>query len=328
MIHSLAAESFPKFVQSKACLPLVEQLLKNERRLKTQVNLIWDKYKVPEDCAGWIHSFVAVAETYPACIVISDMQVPGNPMFFVNQEFCKTTGYPKHEVQGRNCRFLQGPQTEPQSVAVIQDTLRRGVDCHVKLTNYRKNGDLFENLLTMRPVHDSNGVMRFCIGVQFEVTRDTNLKNRLAKLDKLLKLLPATLEVSSRAVGDVHGKEENAAESSTGLTSKLDQALAGATVGAPSKNDYVVPDDTNAYFGSHREDLLKDLGVKPGEQINNYAPAQDDGSMFAVGSGANAAFLSKQIDMSGLPPAPNSLIPSPPGKDAKRSPAPGRPSRG
>ena len=243
------------------CLPLVEQLLKNERRLKTHENLLWDKYKVPADCAGWIHSFVAVAETYPACIVISDMQVPGNPMFFVNQEFCKTTGYPKHEVQGRNCRFLQGPQTEPQSVAVIQDTLRRGVDCHVKLTNYRKNGDLFENLLTMRPVHDSNGVMRFCIGVQFEVTRDTNLKNRLAKLDKLLKLLPATLEVSSHAVGEAHVKEENAAEKAAALETKLVSALEGNTVGAPPKDTYVIPDDSSQSYAENREDLLQGIGV-------------------------------------------------------------------
>ena len=86
-------------------------------------------------------------------------------------------------------------------MAVIQDTLRRGTDCHVKITNYRKTGELFENLLTMRPVHDSNGVYRFCIGVQFEVTQDMSLKNRLSKLDKLLKLLPSTLEVESRAVG-------------------------------------------------------------------------------------------------------------------------------
>ena len=229
---------------------------------------------MPDDCAGWVHTFVSVAETYPACIVISDMSIPGNPMFFVNQEFCKVTGYAKEDVQGRNCRFLQGPQTEPQSVrcsahqpaapsaalrtiplprpphhgprthafsqthtltrthiptslptnpphaqthtrtcgplvcafvfpnqvAVIQDTLRRGVDCHVKLTNYRKNGDLFENLLTMRPVHDSNGVYRFCIGVQFEITEDTALTSRLSKLNKLVSLLPATLEVGSQGV--------------------------------------------------------------------------------------------------------------------------------
>ena len=83
---------------------------------------------------------------------------------------------------------------------MIQDTLRRGVDCHVKLTNYRKNGELFENLLTMRPVHDSNGVYRFCIGVQFEVKKDMALKARLAKLNKLVTLLPATLEVASQGV--------------------------------------------------------------------------------------------------------------------------------
>merc|ERR1712023_153926 len=115
------------------------------------------------------------------------MSIPGNPMVFVNREFCKVTGYTKQEVSGRNCRFLQGPKTEPQSVAVIQDTLRRGVDCHVKITNYKRGGELFINLLTMRPVHDSNGVLRFCIGVQFEVSRDMSLKARLAKLEKLIK---------------------------------------------------------------------------------------------------------------------------------------------
>ena len=229
--------------------------------MQTADALIWDRYEVPEDCAGWIHSFVAVAETYPACIVISDMQIPGNPMFFVNQEFCRTTGYAKHEVSGRNCRFLQGPQTEPQSVAVIQDTLRRGVDCHVKLTNYRKNGDFFENLLTMRPVHDSNGVLRFCIGVQFEVTRDTNLKARLSKLDKLLKLLPATLEVSSRAVGELHAKTENAAEAAAALETKLLGALDGNTVGAPQKDVYVIPDESSQSYADNREDLLQDIGV-------------------------------------------------------------------
>merc|ERR1711907_274898 len=140
------------------------------------------------------------------------MSMPGNPMIFVNQEFCRLTEYTKEEAQGRNCRFLQGPRTEPQSVAVIQDTLRRGVDCHVKLTNYRKTGELFENLLTMRPVHDSNGVYRFCIGVQFEVQRDMSLKSRLAKLDKLVKLLPTTIEVSSQASGLSHKRDEVAVE--------------------------------------------------------------------------------------------------------------------
>ena len=85
--------------------------------------LIWHDYTVPPDVAGWVHSFVAVAETYPACIVISDMAIPGNPMFFINQEFARVTGYSKQEAQGRNCRFLQSDQTDPVAVSAI----RRGV---------------------------------------------------------------------------------------------------------------------------------------------------------------------------------------------------------
>jgi len=329
LISVLASESFPKFVQSKLCLPLVEELLKRERRLKTVDNLMWNRYKVPEDCAGWIHSFVSVAETYPACIVISDMQIPGNPMFFVNQEFCRTTGYSKEEVQGRNCRFLQGPKTEPQSVAIIQDTLRRGVDCHCRLTNYRKDGGLFENLLTMRPVHDSNSVMRFCIGVQFEINKDTNLKQRLSQLSKLLKLLPETLEVSSRAVGQVHLKTENTAEKSADIGAKLEQALVNNTVGAPTVGQYHIPTEGgHDYYGNHRDDLISDLGFKPGDTLQNYqGEVNGAGTVqtFAVGSGANAAFISKQVDMSGLPPMPTSFVPAPPstmkdGNLAQRSP--------
>jgi len=261
-LKQLAAEAFPKFVQSKACLPLVESLVGAAGdELKKADALLWSEYKVPADCAGWLHSFASVAETYPSCIVISDMSIPGNPMIFVNAEFCRTTGYLKQEAQGRNCRFLQGPRTEPQSVAVIQDTLRRGVDCHVKLTNYRKTGELFENLLTMRPVHDSNGVYRFCIGVQFEVTRDMSLKSRLARLEKLIKLLPSHIEVSSRATGEVGpGRAEVAVEASTALDVKLESALAGATVG-PSLDAMVIAKP--GFYSENHSDMLNMIGVAP-----------------------------------------------------------------
>ena len=259
-LTQLATEAFPRFVQSKACLPLVEQLLGgSSEELRRADDLIWKEYEVPDDVAGWVHSFVAVAETYPACIVISDMSMPGNPMFFVNGEFCRVTGYAKHEAQGRNCRFLQGPKTEPQSVAVIQDTLRRGVDCHVKITNYRKQGTLFENLLTMRPVHDSNGVYRFCIGVQFEVSRDTQLKTRLAKLDKLIKLLPTTIEVgTSVASGEQHRRAEVDVETNTALDKKLSSALEGNTVGPKLVLGEVIPMGAE-YFSSNHETAVREV---------------------------------------------------------------------
>jgi len=259
-LTAVASTSFPKFVQSKACLPLVESLVGAAAGdLRSASKLLWDEYEVPPDVAGWVHSFVQVAETYPACIVLSDMSVPGNPMFFVNREFARVTGYAKPEAQGRNCRFLQGPKTEPQSVAVIQDTLRRGVDCHVKITNYRKSGELFENLLTMRPVHDSNGVYRFCIGVQFEVTRDMSLKNRLQKLERLIKLLPSVIEVQSQASGAVHEVVEVVEEKQAELDLKLDSALKGATIGTQKTE---INENWSEYYGDNRDEMLRHLASK------------------------------------------------------------------
>ena len=101
---------------------------------------------------------------------------------------------------------MQGPQTEPESIAVIRNTLSKGQDCHVKLTNYRKNGEIFQNLLSMKPVFDSDGIYRYVIGVQFEIVEDDNLKQRLVQLDKLLKMLPRTLALKSKPEAQAKGK--------------------------------------------------------------------------------------------------------------------------
>jgi len=285
----MALGSFPKFVQSKACLPMVEELIGGAGdELRRADALLWGEYSVPADVAGWLHSFVTVAETYPACIVISDMSMPGNPMVFTNAEFCRVTGYAKHEAQGRNCRFLQGPRTEPQSVAVIQDTLRRGVDCHVKITNYRKSGELFENLLTMRPVHDSNGVYRFCIGVQFEVTRDMSLKSRLSKLDKLIKLLPQTIEVGSKAIGLRHTKAQVMVEQSTALETKLESALEGKTIGPQPEQQMQDP----ACFADNHQEMLMSLQASTKAHIpaaaSNVQATVTSGAVVSLSNGPDA----------------------------------------
>ena len=126
-------------------------------------------------------------------------------MVFVNSEFSRTTGYTREEACGRNCRFLQGPDTEPEAIQVIRNTLSKGQDCHVKLTNYKKSGELFQNLLSMRPVFDADNIYRYVIGVQFEIKEDTNLKARLVQLDKLLRLLPSKLNLRSKAASRAKG---------------------------------------------------------------------------------------------------------------------------
>merc|ERR1719231_476064 len=253
-INAMAVDSFPRFVASKQCEAVVESVVGDGAVNSRRPELMWKKYKVPADAAEWLYSFIGAAETYPACIVISDMAISGNPMFYVNQEFCNTTGYAKKEAMGRNCRFLQGPRTEPASVAVIQDTLRRGVDCHVRITNYRKNGETFQNLLSMRPVHDSNGVYRFCIGVQFEVAQNAQLKERLKKLDMLLQLLPDKIEVQTRsAAGRAHKKDG---------TSMAGKSVSAIVEDALQFTERVSDTDitSSARYAENRDVMLEEIG--------------------------------------------------------------------
>eukprot|EP01039_Chlorochromonas_danica_P005281 gene5280-5816_t len=203
-LKMLAFDAFPRFVKSKYCQQVMAALQQGgNSQMETMLNQLGNK--VPQDADDWLNIFVSTAESFPACIVISDMTIPGAPMVFVNHEFCRTTGYSKEEATGRNCRFLQGPDTEPEAIQVIRNTLSKGQDCHVKLTNYRKNGEKFQNLLSMKPVFDADGIYRYVIGVQFEIKEDSNLKERLIQLDKLLRLLPSKLNLRSKASARAKG---------------------------------------------------------------------------------------------------------------------------
>jgi len=206
-LKMLAFDAFPRFIKSKQCTAVLETLKAQGGAGGSQIEGMLQQIdsKSPQDADDWLNTFVATAESFPACIVISDMTIPGAPMVFVNSEFCRTTGYAREEAVGRNCRFLQGPETEPEAIQVIRNTLSKGQDCHVKLTNYRKNGELFQNLLSMRPVFDADNIYRFVIGVQFEIKDDDNLKSRLVQLDKLLRLLPSKLPFRSKASARAKG---------------------------------------------------------------------------------------------------------------------------
>lgn len=195
------------FITSPMSHPLINDLLPNsltafESALTLSQEaraLLWSGYKLPADAAGWLVALSSVGEMLPACIVISDISLPGNPMIYVNPEFSRVTGYSKVEALGRNCKFLQGPRTEPEAVATIQNALRAGIDCHVRISNYRKSGELFSNLLMLRPVYDpSRSRCRFYLGVQLEVTRSrSGMDVRLNRLARLMALLPTTLPAPS-----------------------------------------------------------------------------------------------------------------------------------
>ena len=105
-----------------------------------------------------------------APMVLSDPHLPDTPMVAVNQAFCDVTGYTMEQSIGRNCRFLQGKRTDPDTAPRIRKCLDAGQGCIEWIVNYRQDGSQFWNLLFISPVHDETGALRYFFGNQLEIT--------------------------------------------------------------------------------------------------------------------------------------------------------------
>jgi PAS domain S-box-containing protein len=105
-------------------------------------------------------------------VVISDPSLPDNPLIFVSEEFERQTGYTADEVIGRNCRFLQGPDTDPAAIQAIRDALDAHTEITVDLLNYRKDGQPYWNRLRLRPLRDEAGTIRYYVGAQNPIPAD------------------------------------------------------------------------------------------------------------------------------------------------------------
>lgn len=104
-------------------------------------------------------------------ITIADAQQPDMPLIFINETFEQMTGYAVSDVIGKNCRFLQGTDRDQPGLDVLRSAIRNSQPCTVEIRNYRKNGVLFWNELSMSPVFDADGVVTHYIGIQNDITR-------------------------------------------------------------------------------------------------------------------------------------------------------------
>nr|AML77804.1 putative LOV domain-containing protein [Sisyrinchium angustifolium] len=100
--------------------------------------------------------------------VITDPRLPDNPIIFASDSFLELTEYSREEILGRNCRFLQGPETDPATVRKIRDAIDNNKDVTVQLINYTKSGKKFWNLFHLQPMRDQKGEVQYFIGVQLD----------------------------------------------------------------------------------------------------------------------------------------------------------------
>jgi PAS domain S-box-containing protein len=103
-------------------------------------------------------------------IAISDAAAEDDPLIWVSSSFEQLTGYTAQEALGRNCRFLQGPDTDRRTVARLRAGLTSRESVSVTLLNYRHDGSAFYNHLVVSPVFDAEGTLTHHVSVQTDVT--------------------------------------------------------------------------------------------------------------------------------------------------------------
>ncbi|HSL00123.1 MAG TPA: SpoIIE family protein phosphatase [Rubrobacteraceae bacterium] len=121
-------------------------------------------------------------------IVITDPNLPNDPIVYVNPAFERITGYAADEVMGRNCRFLQGEDRDQAQLEQLRTALGEGRGCRVVLRNYKKDGRLFWNELYISPVYSDEGRLTHFVGVQNDVTDRRRIEEALRRSEDRLRL--------------------------------------------------------------------------------------------------------------------------------------------
>ena len=103
-------------------------------------------------------------------IVISDASTPDAPIVYVSPSFERLVGYSADEILGTNCRMVQGPGTDPDTVRNIAIALQQGKVFQGEILNYRKDGTPFWNFLRIAPIRDAGGKVTHHVGTQSDVT--------------------------------------------------------------------------------------------------------------------------------------------------------------
>jgi PAS domain S-box-containing protein len=135
--------------------------------------------------------FAAAIRATRMAMIVTDARQADNPIIFANDAFLALTGYGRDEVIGRNCRFLQGPDTDPDQVDRLRHAVAHGEDVALDILNYRKDGSTFWNALYLSPVRGKAGEIAYFFASQLNVTDKKRVE---FELDDTRERLEAAVE--------------------------------------------------------------------------------------------------------------------------------------
>lgn len=188
--------------------------------------------------------FFAAVEMTRMPMLVTDPNQPDNPIVFSNLAFLELTQYEEGEVLGRNCRFLQGPQTDPEAVDEIRAAVTEQRAVAVDILNYRRDGTPFWNALFIGPIFDQDGNLLYFFASQMDVTRRRTSEQAFRQAQKmeaigqltaglahdfnnLLQVISGNLEIAASRAGndEVLHRAIDRAGRAAGQGAKLTQQL-------------------------------------------------------------------------------------------------------
>lgn len=120
-------------------------------------------------------------------ISIADPNRPDEPLIYVNDAFERITGYSADATVGRNCRFLQGEETDPDAIAKFREAIETETAATVELINYQRDGTPFWNRVQLNPVFDDDGELLHYLGFQNDVTERKRTEQLIRLLNRVLR---------------------------------------------------------------------------------------------------------------------------------------------
>lgn len=140
-------------------------------------------------------------------IIITDNQLPDNPIIYCNTAFEKMTGYNRQEIIGHNCRFLQMEDRGQKERELIRTAVERGEPSATEIRNYKKDGTLFWNELYISPIRNEYNQVTHFIGVQNDATRrkaaESDLRHERERFERRVEERTASLKLNQEYMDSI-----------------------------------------------------------------------------------------------------------------------------
>lgn len=250
-LDTLVEQALPAYITHRLVTIVTESLVKE---------ITGNNTPMMQDLIG------GLAEVY----CLTDPSQPDNPIVYASEGFYETTQYGMDYVIGRNCRFLQGPDTLPTSVRRVTEAIEEGKEVCETILNYRRDGTPFLNLLMIAPLYDNKGRIRYFIGCQIDVT---GLIDAGRSLDSFQRLLAR--EHMQRRFGDAVQKTGSPALGELGQLLSLEELdVLKSTAGSSISGDSLTTTGPQARANMSRRHLgMEELEEKTLWPAAHFGPS-------------------------------------------------------